>query len=295
MWVEPDLTLYVVSMTTNRVAVVPSDGSEAVTYDVTDQLQPYPQSLQPGIVPLQDRILLYRLSISGRGIDVLQLDRNTGIVAELALDSLMSIVSCATFPHISRRALLGVDGQRAVLCSEGPVHHYNVHIVNLVTQSVEQTISLGSNDLANGRPRPWVQLEVGLDENIYFIPYLYNTYVWGIDIPENIQNYQIKYDTTSQEFSLSPLLSPTIPQGMYVGPVLIDEEENKYFPYTGGTLTDPRTELYKIDINGNVIWRLDNPPMPDDISSIMLVDDGQLVVWNYGAGTFISDQVPTQI
>lgn len=288
MWVEPDLTLYVLSMTTNRLAVVPPEGSEARTYDVADQLlQPYPQNLRPGIAPLQDVILLYRPNLYGHGIDILQLDRDTGLLTQLVLSDIMPIVSCSPFPHITRRPFFGVDEQRVVLCSEGPVHHYNVHIVDVMNQTVEQTLQLGKDDLEKGRSMPWAQLEVGLDDNLYFTPYSDNTSIWGIPIPEDTRSYQVKYDIVSQEFSLSRLQLPALQEGMFIGPVLIDEEENKYVPYTGGTFDNPITELYKIDLDGNIIWHINNPPLPNNIQSIMLVDDGQVVIWNEGMGVFI--------
>lgn len=166
MWVEPDMTLYVVSMTTNQVAVVPPDGSQASVYDLTEQLQPYPQRLQPGIVPLQDRILLYRFNPFDMGIDILQVNRITGIMEQLVLEDVSKIVSCASFPHISRRSFFAIDSQYIVICSEGPDHHFNVHVVNIMSNTVEQTLRLGERNLEGASSRPWSEMEVGLDGHI---------------------------------------------------------------------------------------------------------------------------------
>ncbi|QPC82050.1 PKD domain-containing protein [Phototrophicus methaneseepsis] len=272
-WVDQDLTLYVISLKNNRLAVVPPDGSGASTYDVSDQLQPYPQGLKGGIAPLEDRILLYRLSISGHGIDILQLDRNTGLITELALSDIVPTVSCSGFAHISRRAFFAVDQQRVVLCSEGPSHNFSVHVVDIVNQTVEQTLNLGKGNLAIGLTRPWADMEVGLDGNIYFRAHPLNLEIWGIEVPADDWNYQIKYDISTQVYSLSPMFLPPDEEGGLTGPALVDQSENKYIFFRHGTVGNFKSDVYKIDLEGNILWHLTNPPLPDRMAMMNLIDE----------------------
>ncbi|MCU0462948.1 MAG: PKD domain-containing protein [Anaerolineae bacterium] len=278
MWVEPNMTLYVVSMKTNQVAVVPPDGSEARVYDVAEQLQPYTQRLQPGIVPLQDWILLYRFNPFGRGIDILQMDRITGVMEQLIFEDISQIVSCAAAPHISRRSFFAIDDEHIAICSEGPVHHFNVHVVNVISNTVEQTLELGVNNLEVGLIRPWLEMEVGLDGNIYFVPYADNAVVWAIDIPEDIRNYQIKYDIDAQTYSLSPLFLPEDEEGGLTGPILVDQQENKYIFYRGGFVGNYMSDIYKIDRTGRLVWHLTSPPLPNFIATMNLVNEDFIAV-----------------
>ncbi|QPC82058.1 PKD domain-containing protein [Phototrophicus methaneseepsis] len=279
-WVDQDLTLYVISMKNNRLAVVPPDGSGARTYDVSDQLQPYPQGLQGGIAPLEDRILLYRLNPFGQGIDILQLDRNTGLLTELVLDDIMPIVSCSGFPVTVLRSFFAVDDQRVVLCSEGTPHNFSVHVVDMVNQTVEQTLSLGKDNLAIGLVRPWTYMEVGLDGNIYFRAHSLNLEIWDIDVPDDVWTYQIKYDVSTQVYSLSPMFLPPHEEGGFIGPVLVDQEENKYIFFRHGTVGNFKSEVYKIDLEGNILWHLTNQPLPDRIATMNLIDEDYIAISN---------------
>jgi hypothetical protein len=282
MWVEPDMTLYVVSMTTNRVAVVPPDGSQARIYDVAEQLQPYPQRLQPLVIPLGDRILLYRYNPFDEGIDILELNRATGDIGILTINEISTFVHCAAVPHISRRAFFSLDEQRIVICSEEPTHHFNVYILNINTKIIEQTLELGSSALDVGRTRPWAHIEVGEDNNIYFTQFSNNNEIWGINVPEDSRNYQIKYDVYSRLYSLLPLpLDDLGKNDLYIQPVLIDERGNRYVAYTGGRLNEKTAYLFKFDPEGQLLWHISNPPLPDDIRSMMLLGDGRFAISDF--------------
>lgn len=282
MRVEPDMTLYVVSKTTNQVAVVPPDGSEARIYNVAEQLQPYPQNLEPAVVPLHDRILLYRLNPFGMGIDILQVNRITGAMEQLVLEDISKIVSCSGYGDISRKSFFAIDSQHIVICSEEPVHHFNVHVVNVVSNTVEQTLRLGPDALDIGRTRPWIEMEVGLDGAIYFVPYADTASLMRIEIPEDAFNYLVSYDVMSQTYSLLPLPLDTLhTDDLHIWPVLIDSVGNKYIPYTGGTINNRKVDLFKLDVEGNILWHISNPPLPDGIRSIMLLDDGRFAISNF--------------
>jgi hypothetical protein len=282
MWVEPDMTLYVVSMTTNRVAVVPPDGSQARIYDVAEQLQPYPQGLQPGIVPLQDRILLYRFNPFDRGIDILELNRITGNLNIFVINKIMTFAHCGSNRHISRRALLPLGENRIVVCSEYPSNHFNVHVINVINRSVEQTLTLGSDAIDRGSTRPWIQIEVGLDRNLYFETYSHNKEIWGIQIPENARGNLVKYNINTQIYSLSsrPLNSLYI-NNLYFQPTLVDSLGNTYTVYVGGAIDNKMVDLFKYDPEGQLLWHISNPPLPDDIRSMMLLGDGRFAISDF--------------
>ncbi|MCU0475836.1 MAG: PKD domain-containing protein [Anaerolineae bacterium] len=276
------MTLYVVSMTTNRVAVVPPDGSQARIYDVAEQLQPYPQRLQPGIVPLQDRILLYRFNPFDRGIDILQVHRSTGIMEQLVIEGISHIVSCASFPHISWRPFFAIDDQHVAICSEDPKKHFNVHVVNVTSNIIKQTLRLGTNNSEGSTDRPWIEMEVDLEGNIYLLPYSNNISTLGIDVPVNNFNYRVKYNVLSQTYSLVPFdFNLMSGENSYTRPVLIDLKENKYIIYTGGTINNRTVDLFKVDIEGNILWHISNPPLPDDIRSMMLLGDGRFAISDF--------------
>lgn len=277
--VTPDLMLYFLSTFRQQLAVIPPDGSEALVYDIGSQLGE--AGVLNSLVALTDRILLYRY---GRfGIEILQLDRTTGDITPLINDEISPFVSCAASGHVSQKPFYNLDSQRVVLCSENPDHNFNVHIVDVSNGQMEQTLVLGSDDLGVGRTRPWVDLQVGLDGNIYFLPFDYSDLVWGIvDLPEGNQNYYIKYDVTTQEFSLSSRILPEQPENIGKTIVRIDANENKYVFYNGGANSNRISLFYKIDLAGNILWQMSNPPLPDNIISVYLLDEDIIAVWGDG-------------
>lgn len=292
--VSPSGILYVWDAEGNRLNIFKPDGSLGITHDLTLHRAIIGEyiSIPVDFVPIEDRYIVifnnYRL---------IRYDLDTQQARQLPVeieDSRLETCAPPPGPRFSNTMDQVGLGELLLICSLGSNWSYSVHIFNLATETIEQTIAVGQG--SPGSYPPWVWLEGGRDGSIYFsgvsssLPAIINIVPDWNTVPIGTRVI-VKYSPQEERWSaivLEPadFLRADIPYDLEYGSFAAVVEVNTLGEIYYWANTRDETELgvyyydtIKIDPMGNVIARLTEQDIPELIPLDIYGDD-MIILFN---------------